>query len=83
MKAVLLEQNIFAPITPVSVLIIEMLAAIQFNCYVCICVEQVNFPESGIASVVANGESTLEIGMIGGEGMTGVSVVLGADERAA
>ena len=45
-------------------------------------VEQVYFPESGIASVVANGENTLEIGMIGREGMTGVSVVLGADERA-
>src|SRR5690348_9749466 len=43
MKAVLLEQNILAPITPVSIRIIQMLATIQFNCYVCICVEQVNF----------------------------------------
>jgi CRP-like cAMP-binding protein len=45
-------------------------------------VEHVYFPESGIASVVANGESELEIGMIGRDGMTGVSVVLGEDERA-
>src|SRR3954451_21062740 len=45
-------------------------------------VEEVYFPESGIASVVANGDRSLEIGMIGREGMTGVSVVLGADERA-
>ena len=37
-------------------------------------VEQVYFPESGIASVVANGESTLEIGMIGREGMTGIAI---------
>src|SRR5213595_718615 len=45
-------------------------------------VEQVYFPESGIASDVANGETSLEIGMVGRAGMTGVSVVLGADERA-
>ena len=35
--AVLLEQNVFAPITPVSVRIVEVLAAIQFDCYVCAC----------------------------------------------
>ena len=40
------------------------------------------FPESGFASVVANGESELEIGMIGREGMTGVSVIMGDDTRA-
>jgi CRP-like cAMP-binding protein len=45
-------------------------------------VEDVYFPESGIASVVANGDHEMEIGMIGREGMTGVSVVLGDDERA-
>lgn len=45
-------------------------------------VEDVYFPESGIASVVANGENELEIGMIGREGMTGVSVVLGDSTRA-
>ena len=45
-------------------------------------VENVYFPESGIASVVANGEHEIEIGMVGREGMTGVSVVLGDDERA-
>jgi hypothetical protein len=45
-------------------------------------VENVYFPESGIASVVANGEHEMEVGMIGREGMTGVSVVLGDNERA-
>ena len=45
-------------------------------------VENVYFPESGFASVVANGESELEIGMIGREGMTGVSVIMGDDTRA-
>jgi CRP-like cAMP-binding protein len=45
-------------------------------------VEHVYFIECGIASVVANGEHELEIGMIGREGMTGVSVVLGDKTRA-
>jgi CRP-like cAMP-binding protein len=45
-------------------------------------VESVYFPESGMASIVANGEQELEIGMIGREGMTGASVILGSDERA-
>ncbi len=45
-------------------------------------VEWVYFPESGFASVVANGEHPLEIGLIGREGMTGISVVLGITERA-
>src|SRR5262245_51056282 len=44
-------------------------------------IEHVYFPESGIASVVANGEHALEIGIIGREGMTGVAVVRGINER--
>lgn len=44
-------------------------------------VEEVYFPESGIVSVVANGERAIEIGLVGREGMTGLSVVLGASER--
>jgi CRP-like cAMP-binding protein len=45
-------------------------------------VGHVYFPESGIVSVVANGESPIEVGIIGREGMTGVSVLLGSDEKA-
>lgn len=45
-------------------------------------VERVFFIDSGIASVVANGDSPIEVGMIGREGMTGLTVVLGDDERA-
>jgi hypothetical protein len=44
-------------------------------------VEHVYFPESGIASVVANGPHALEIGFIGRDGMTGVALVMGIDER--
>jgi CRP-like cAMP-binding protein len=44
-------------------------------------IEHVYFPESGIASVVANGPHALEIGIIGREGMTGVALVMGIDER--
>ena len=44
-------------------------------------IEHVYFPESGIASVVANGETELEIGMIGREGMTGMSVVFDSNGR--
>ena len=40
-------------------------------------VERVYFLESGIASIVANGDKPIEVGMIGREGMTGASVVLG------
>jgi CRP-like cAMP-binding protein len=46
-------------------------------------VEHVYFPESGFASVVANGERNIEVGIIGREGMSGLSVVLGSDERPA
>lgn len=41
----------------------------------------VYFPESGIASVVANGDTAIEVGLIGRDGMTGVSVVLGNGDR--
>ena len=44
-------------------------------------VAQVYFIESGIASVVANGGQAIEVGMIGREGMSGVSVLLGDGER--
>ena len=46
-------------------------------------ITSVYFPESGFASVVANGagQQSIEVGLIGREGMTGVSVVLG-HERA-
>jgi CRP-like cAMP-binding protein len=46
-------------------------------------VEHVYFPESGFASVVANGERNIEVGIIGREGMSGLSVVLGSDARPA
>jgi CRP-like cAMP-binding protein len=44
-------------------------------------IEQVYFIESGFASVVANGtsKSSIEVGIIGREGMTGLAVVLGHD----
>jgi len=45
-------------------------------------VEHVYFPDKGIASVVSNGAHALEIGIVGRDGMTSVSVVLGSDERA-
>jgi len=45
-------------------------------------VDQIYFIDSGMASVVANGRETIEVGVIGREGMTGVSVVLGNGDRA-
>lgn len=45
-------------------------------------IEHVYFLDSGAASVVANGKRPIEVGMIGREGMTGISLVLGNDERA-
>ena len=44
-------------------------------------IDHVYFPESGFASVVANGTPTdrVEVGIIGREGMTGLAVVLGTD----
>src|SRR2546422_6963372 len=44
-------------------------------------INQVYFIESGFASVVANGSSkpSIEVGIIGREGMTGIAVVLGND----
>ncbi len=46
-------------------------------------VSQVYFMESGFASVVANGASkpSIEVGIIGKEGMTGLSIVLDSDDR--
>jgi CRP-like cAMP-binding protein len=45
-------------------------------------IEHVYFPESGFASVVANGTGVerVEVGLIGREGMTGLAVVLGANQ---
>jgi CRP-like cAMP-binding protein len=44
-------------------------------------IDLVYFLESGIASVVANGadESSIEVGLIGREGVTGIAVILGAE----
>jgi CRP-like cAMP-binding protein len=44
-------------------------------------IELVYFIESGIASVVANGgnHSSIEVGLVGCEGMTGIALLLGAD----
>ena len=39
------------------------------------------FPESGFASVVVNTGKPIEVGLIGYEGMTGLSVVLGHDRN--
>jgi CRP-like cAMP-binding protein len=46
-------------------------------------VEHVYFIESGFASIVANGSGkpSIEVGVIGKEGMTGLPVVLGNDGR--
>jgi CRP-like cAMP-binding protein len=44
-------------------------------------VEHVYFIESGVASVVANGDRAIEIGIIGREGMSGPSVVMGNGDR--
>ena len=43
-------------------------------------IQQVYFLESGVASVVANGENNIEVGIIGREGMTGASLVMGSNE---
>jgi CRP-like cAMP-binding protein len=43
-------------------------------------IDFVYFPESGFASVVANGTGrSIEVGLIGREGVTGLAVVMGAD----
>ena len=44
-------------------------------------IDQVYFIESGFASVVANGTSkpSIEVGIIGREGMTGLAIVMGHD----
>ena len=43
-------------------------------------VEHVYFMESGFASVVANGQRNIEVGIIGREGMSGLSVVMGTKD---
>jgi CRP-like cAMP-binding protein len=45
-------------------------------------VDQVYFVESGKASVVANGQRNIEVGVTGREGMTGLSVVMGGNAGA-
>src|SRR5438045_9092365 len=44
-------------------------------------IDHVYFIESGFASVVANGTNkpSIEVGIIGREGMTGLAIVLGSD----
>jgi CRP-like cAMP-binding protein len=44
-------------------------------------IDYIYFPERGFASVVANGEGqrSIEVGLIGREGMTGITVVMGLD----
>src|SRR5438067_10406287 len=44
-------------------------------------IDQIYFIEAGFASVVANGTNkpSIEVGIIGREGMTGLAVVLGND----
>jgi CRP-like cAMP-binding protein len=44
-------------------------------------IEYVYFLESGFASVVANGskDRSIEVGLIGREGMTGLAVLMGTD----
>ena len=44
-------------------------------------IQHVYFPESGFASVVADGGHAIELGIIGREGMTGISVVMQNDDR--
>ena len=45
-------------------------------------IKSVYFPETGFASVVANGSGRpIEVGVIGREGMTGLPVVLGGDRN--
>jgi CRP-like cAMP-binding protein len=45
-------------------------------------INNIYFPESGFASVVANGDKRpIEVGIIGREGMTGITVLLGGDRN--
>lgn len=44
-------------------------------------VESVYFVESGFVSVVANGRRPMEVGIIGREGISGVSAIFHVDER--
>jgi CRP-like cAMP-binding protein len=42
-------------------------------------IEHVYFPESGVVSVVANGDNKrgIEVGLVGRDGMTGLAIVMG------
>ena len=44
-------------------------------------VSTIYFVESGFASVVANGGQPIELGLIGREGLTGISVVMGVQDK--
>ena len=44
-------------------------------------VEHIYFIESGIASVFANGGTGIEVGIVGREGMTGASMIMGNGNR--
>lgn len=44
-------------------------------------IDHVYFLESGLASIVADGDRPIEVGVIGREGMTGVSVILGKGDQ--
>jgi CRP-like cAMP-binding protein len=39
------------------------------------------FPESGFASIVADGRRPIEVGLVGREGMSGIAVIFGADSN--
>ena len=45
-------------------------------------VDQIYFLDKGVASIVADGRQAIEVGLVGREGMTGLSVVLNGKERA-
>ena len=48
------------------------------------CIDHAYFLEDGIASVVANGtnDTSIEVGLIGSEGLTGLAIVMGMDRAA-
>lgn len=69
------DYTLLAPhLQPVDLPLRKMLERAQRR------VSAVYFPDSGFASVVANGSShPIEVGLIGREGMTGLSTVFGKD----
>lgn len=69
----LIEPNMERVPMPLQKLLIEAHRPIQY----------VYFPESGIVSTIADSqEGRIEIGLIGREGIVGVSAVLGVDQIA-